>query len=182
MQLQSDPFLGWTTLEGRDYLVRQLNDHKASIQVEKMKDADLQEYAAVCGELLARGHARSGDCLELAGYLGTSSRFDDAIVQFAEAYADQTERDWKELVGRMKQMHLKAAPAAKSKTRVMANSPTIRPLRIRRGPASTVYVAPHSFTEDKKFDLDTLIAGVNPKRTPVDSAMPVEKTSTRQSI
>ena len=97
MQLQSDPFLGWTTLEGRHYLVRQLNDHKASIQVEDLRDTELLEYAEVCGEMLARGHARSGDCQELAGYLGGSQRFDEAVVQFAVAYADQTEKDWKEL-------------------------------------------------------------------------------------
>ena len=102
MQLSSDPFLGWTTLDGRDYLVRQLNDHKASINVETLREAGLIEYAELCGELLARGHARGGDCLELAGYLGTSTRFDDALVQFAEAYADQTEKDWKELLGWMK--------------------------------------------------------------------------------
>lgn len=102
MQLQSDPFLGWTTLDGRDYLVRQLNDHKASIQLEDLKGAGLLEYAEVCGELLARGHARSGDCLELAAYLGGSARFDDAVEAFASAYADQTEADWKELVGWLK--------------------------------------------------------------------------------
>ena len=98
MQLQSDPFLGWTTMEGRDYLVRQLNDHKASIQVEDLKGAGLMEYAEVCGELLARGHARSGDAAMLAGYLGNSTRFDDAVVAFAVAYANQTETDWEELV------------------------------------------------------------------------------------
>ena len=102
MQLQSDPFLGWTTMEGRDYLVRQLNDHKASIQVESLQDVELVEYAEVCGELLARGHARSGDYQELAGYLGTGTRFDDALVEFASRYADQTEKDWKELVGSRK--------------------------------------------------------------------------------
>jgi uncharacterized protein (DUF2252 family) len=108
MQLQSDPFLGWTTMEGRDYLVRQLNDHKASIQVEDLKGAGLMEYAEVCGELLARGHARSGDAAMLAGYLGTSSRFDDAVVGFAVAYANQTEKDWEELVRWLK-------PTAKKK-------------------------------------------------------------------
>lgn len=101
MQVQSDPFLGWTTMDG-DYLVRQLNDHKASIRLEDLNAAGLMEYAGVCGELLARGHARSGDACVLAGYLGRSARFDDALVAFAEVYADQTEADWKELVGWMK--------------------------------------------------------------------------------
>jgi hypothetical protein len=108
MQMQSDPFLGWTTIDGRDYLVRQLNDHKASIEVTDLKPAGLMEYAGVCGELLARGHARSGDSLMLAGYLGKSARFDDAVVKFAEAYADQTERDWHELMQWMKKSAKKA--------------------------------------------------------------------------
>ena len=102
MQLQSDPFLGWTTMEGRDYLVRQLNDHKASIQLESLKADGLLEYAAVCGEILARGHARAGDCSMIAGYLGTSTRFDEAVGTFAEEYANQTEVDWKQLVQSLK--------------------------------------------------------------------------------
>jgi uncharacterized protein (DUF2252 family) len=102
MQLQSDPFLGWTTLDGRDYLVRQLNDHKASVPLEDLKAAGLLEYATVCGEMLARGHARSGDSSMVAGYLGTSTRFDDAVAAFAMAYADQTELDWKALVKSLK--------------------------------------------------------------------------------
>jgi uncharacterized protein (DUF2252 family) len=102
MQVQSDPFLGWTTLDGRDYLVRQLNDHKASVQLEDLKATGLLEYAEVCGEMLARGHARSGDSSLVAGYLGTSTRFDDAVAAFAMAYADQTEVDWKELVKSLK--------------------------------------------------------------------------------
>jgi uncharacterized protein (DUF2252 family) len=102
MQVQSDPFLGWTTMEGRDYLVRQLNDHKASIQLESLKAAGLLEYAEVCGEILARGHARAGDCVMIAGYLGTSTRFDEAVGAFAEAYANQTELDWKQLVQSLK--------------------------------------------------------------------------------
>jgi uncharacterized protein (DUF2252 family) len=102
MQLQSDPFLGWTTMEGRDYLVRQLNDHKASIQLENLKSAGLLEYAGVCGEMLARGHARAGNSAMVAGYLGSSTRFDDAVSAYAEAYADQTEVDWKQLVKSLK--------------------------------------------------------------------------------
>jgi uncharacterized protein (DUF2252 family) len=102
MQLQSDPFLGWTKIEGRDYMVRQLNDHKASIDLAVLKADSLLEYAAVCGELLARGHARSGDAAILAGYMGDSERFDEAILHFARAYAEQTERDWKRLVHAMK--------------------------------------------------------------------------------
>ncbi len=109
MQLQSDPFLGWTTLEGRDYLVRQLNDHKASIRLEDLKPVELMEYAAVCGELLARGHARAGDPAIIAGYLGTSTRFDEAIADFAEAYANQTELDWKQLMRSQKKTGKKTA-------------------------------------------------------------------------
>jgi uncharacterized protein (DUF2252 family) len=98
MQFQSDPFLGWTTIQGRDYLVRQLNDHKASVEMDELKAAGLIEYANVCGEMLARGHARAGDACMIAGYLGTSARFDDSIARFAAAYADQTERDWQALL------------------------------------------------------------------------------------
>jgi uncharacterized protein (DUF2252 family) len=102
MQLQSDPLLGWTTIEDRDYLVRQLNDHKASIDLEDLKASGLMEYAGVSGEILARGHARGGDCLALAGYLGRGSRFEASVLQFATDYADQTEKDWKALVKSMK--------------------------------------------------------------------------------
>ena len=94
MQLTSDPFLGYTTLNGRDYLVRQLNDHKASLDLEDLTASALLGYADVCGELLARGHARAGDPVEIAAYLGASDRFDHAILSFARAYADKTDRDW----------------------------------------------------------------------------------------
>lgn len=97
MQMQSDPLLGWTTLANRDYLVRQLNDHKASIEEDVLKGSGLTAYAEVCGELLARGHARSGDVQLIVGYLGNGGTFTEALVEFAVAYADQTEADWETL-------------------------------------------------------------------------------------
>ena len=97
MQLQSDPFLGWTEIAGRQYLVRQLNDHKGSIDLVDLAGKGLTAYAEVCGELLARGHARSGDALTIAGYLGTGGGFAEALSAFGTRYADQTEKDWAEL-------------------------------------------------------------------------------------
>jgi uncharacterized protein (DUF2252 family) len=97
MQVQSDPFLGWTHFAGRDYLVRQLNDHKGSIELEDLESSGLEAYGEVCGELLARGHARSGDPLILSGYIGSGDGFAEALAKFGGAYADQTEKDWKDL-------------------------------------------------------------------------------------
>jgi uncharacterized protein (DUF2252 family) len=102
MQLTSDPFLGCTTIEGRDYLVRQLNDHKASLDLESLTSDSLIGYADVCGELIARGHARAGDPVSIAAYIGASDRFDRAILAFAHAYADKTEKDWALLKKSMK--------------------------------------------------------------------------------
>jgi uncharacterized protein (DUF2252 family) len=97
MQMQSDPFLGWTHIDGRQYLVRQLNDHKGSIELGDLKEGGLEAYAEVCGELLARGHARSGDPLVIAGYLGSGGGFAEALAKFGSLYADQTEKDWEDL-------------------------------------------------------------------------------------
>jgi uncharacterized protein (DUF2252 family) len=97
MQVQSDPFLGWTHITGRDYLVRQLNDHKGSIELEDLEGDGLEAYGEICGELLARGHARSGDPLILAGYIGSGDGFAEALTKFGAAYANQTEKDWEEL-------------------------------------------------------------------------------------
>ena len=98
MQLLSDPFLGWTTIGKRQYLVRQLNDYKGSLDLKALKDEGLVEYAVVCGELLARGHSRSGDACLVSGYLGNGKKFGQAILDFAEGYAEQTVRDWELLV------------------------------------------------------------------------------------
>ena len=97
MQVQSDPFLGWTQMDGRDYLVRQLNDHKGSIELEDLAGTGLGAFAEICGELLARGHARSGDPLVISGYLGAGDRFAEALGRFGSLYADQTEKDWQAL-------------------------------------------------------------------------------------
>ena len=111
MQFQSDPFLGWTTIADRHYEVRQLNDHKGSIAVEDLTGQGLLEYAEMCGELLARGHARSGDACVLAGYIGNGKRFGDALMRFADAYAAQTEKDWEELKAAKKQVAKKSVAA-----------------------------------------------------------------------
>jgi len=97
MQIQTDPFLGWTHIGGRQYLVRQLNDHKGSIAIEDLAGANLKAYAEVCGELLARGHGRSGDPQVIAGYIGTGTAFAEAVASFGVAYADQTVKDWEQL-------------------------------------------------------------------------------------
>ena len=98
MQAASDIFLGWqrtTGLDGqyRDFYVRQLRDWKFSFPIEAMVPEGLRMYAAVCGGTLARAHSRSGDRIAIAAYLGNSDVFDNAIADFASAYADQNERD-----------------------------------------------------------------------------------------
>ena len=97
MQLQSDPFLGWTHIGARHFLVRQLNDHKGSIELTDLAGTGLMAFGEVCGELLARGHARSGDPLVIAGYLGNGETFAEALARFGLLYADQTEKDWQAL-------------------------------------------------------------------------------------
>jgi uncharacterized protein (DUF2252 family) len=97
IQTGTDILLGYTTIAGRDYLVRRLNDHKASIELEDLNGDGLLEYAQLCGELLARGHARSGDAQQISGYLGSGEGFADALAEFGRKYADQTDKDWEEL-------------------------------------------------------------------------------------
>ncbi|SDC26021.1 hypothetical protein SAMN05216410_1502 [Sanguibacter gelidistatuariae] len=98
MQASNDIFLGWDRALGpdgveRDFYVRQLRDGKASLPVEDMVADGMSFYGRVCGESLARAHARSGDRVAIAAYLGSSDRFDHAIADFAETYAEQNERD-----------------------------------------------------------------------------------------
>ena len=109
MQSASDIFLGWArSRRGRDFFVRQLRDMKFSFPVEGIGPVFLQRYAEVCGLTLARAHAKSGDAATISGYLGKSDSFDQAIGEFALAYADQNERDHAALVAAVKAGHLKA--------------------------------------------------------------------------
>ena len=107
MQAESDIFLGWTHVTGpdgvdRDYYVRQLKDWKFSFPIEQMIPSGMAVYAQVCGWALARAHARSGDRIALAAYLGGSAKFDQAIADFAETYADQNDRDYAALQAAVK--------------------------------------------------------------------------------
>ena len=104
MQAASDIFLGWQRTEAgldgkqRDFYIRQLRDWKFSMPIEIMVPRGMRIYGQVCGWTLARAHARSGDRIAIAAYLGSSDVFDQAITQFAAAYADQNERDHQALV------------------------------------------------------------------------------------
>jgi len=101
MQAASDMFLGWTTGTGegkRQFFIRQLSDAKIKPVIEIMKEANLKGYARLCGKMLARAHARSGDAAILTGYMGKSTAFEDALADFSEAYAKQNERDHAALV------------------------------------------------------------------------------------
>jgi hypothetical protein len=94
MQATSDVFLGWTRSRvGRDFFFRQLWDMKGAFDPADMEPTGLVAYAGLCGWSLARAHARTGDSVAIAAYLGTSDRFDGAIADFAETYADINERD-----------------------------------------------------------------------------------------
>jgi uncharacterized protein (DUF2252 family) len=96
MQAASDIYLGWTKgVEANRHLYwRQLRDMKGSVLVEMMTPVVLGFYAGICGWTLARAHARSGDAVEMAAYLGKSDKFDRSITDFSERYADQNERDY----------------------------------------------------------------------------------------
>jgi uncharacterized protein (DUF2252 family) len=115
MQLQSDIFLGWTSISGRDYLVRQLRDHKAGIEDEDLAGNGLVQYAQVCGELLAKGHARTGDPYAISGYLGKSDAFAQAAASFGVAYADQTTKDFEDFTRAIRAGKVRAAKLASPK-------------------------------------------------------------------
>jgi uncharacterized protein (DUF2252 family) len=107
MQATSDIFLGWQRVVGpdgisRDFYLRQLRDGKGSAVVEEMVPRGMTAYARICGQTLARAHARSGDRVAIAAYLGSSDRFDQAVADFAETYAALNELDHAALVAAAK--------------------------------------------------------------------------------
>ncbi|MET0144950.1 MAG: DUF2252 family protein [Ilumatobacteraceae bacterium] len=100
MQAAEDLLLGWNESRSRhrDFYVRQLFDVKGSVDLETVRPAGLTVYGEVCGATLARAHARSGDAAMIAGYISSGATFGKAMLAFAEAYADQTERDHAQIV------------------------------------------------------------------------------------
>jgi sugar/nucleoside kinase (ribokinase family) len=103
MQAVSDIFLGWVHVQGfdgrsRDFYLRQLRDWKGSAEIGVMVPQGMRAYGELCGWTLARAHARTGDRVGIASYLGSGSAFDRAVGEFARSYADQNERDHRALV------------------------------------------------------------------------------------
>jgi len=98
LQTVSDPLLGWTTMDGLQYYVRQFRNMKGTIPIDAMDAAALTDYAGVVGQLLAKGHARTSGASMISGYMGRSDRVDTALCAFARRYADQTEADHAALV------------------------------------------------------------------------------------
>lgn len=111
IQAQSDIFLGWTRSSlGRDFYIRQLRDWKGSVDVENARSEGSEFYATLCGLTLARGHARSGDPVAIAAYVGTSDRLDKSISEFARRYAEQNEQDYKAFMQAIADGRLDIAP------------------------------------------------------------------------
>jgi hypothetical protein len=103
MQASSDILLGWLHIDSgldgraRDFYVRQLRDWKGSAEVDDMVAKGMALYGRLCGWTLARAHARSGDRIAIAAYLGSGQSFDRAILEFSTAYAEQNQRDYEQL-------------------------------------------------------------------------------------
>ncbi len=113
MQAAGDIFLGWVTFAGadgvdRDFYVRQLWDEKASARIDRMSPPTLAAYGRMCGQILARAHARSRDVVAIGGYLGSGEQFDRAITRFASAYADTNESDYREMEAAVEEHRLTA--------------------------------------------------------------------------
>ncbi|MBV8070324.1 MAG: DUF2252 domain-containing protein [Acidobacteriaceae bacterium] len=109
LQPVSDLFLGWTRIEDQDFLVRQLNDHKGSIDLNQLRGPGLTMLAGIAGELLARGHARSGDPLAIATYIGPASKVQSALVNYGLEYAGVTQADFEAFTNAIKRDRIKIA-------------------------------------------------------------------------
>jgi uncharacterized protein (DUF2252 family) len=116
MQSASDLFLGWSQVgqPPLNFYFRQLRDMKVSVNLDNLSLADFKDYAHCCGWVVARAHAKTGDAAAIAGYLGASDAFDQTLVRFARAYADQTERDHSTLVKAVKAGRVRATPSAQA--------------------------------------------------------------------
>jgi uncharacterized protein (DUF2252 family) len=103
IQAATDMFLGWTrkSIDGRHFYVRRLKDSRLA-DIGTQLEAALPFYASLCGRTLARAHARAGDPIMVSGYIGNGSGFEEAITDFAVAYADQTEKDWNSFLAAIK--------------------------------------------------------------------------------
>ena len=114
MQAASDIFLGWLHVDSgldeqaRDFYCRQLKDWKGSAEIELMTTDSMAAYGNLCGWTLARAHARSGDRIAIASYLGNRDVFDRAILEFSKLYAEQNERDYQTLAAAVKSGEVKA--------------------------------------------------------------------------
>jgi len=110
MQAASDIFLGWSRTPHHDYYIRQFRDMKVSAEPETFKPRTLLSYATLCGWALARAHAKAGDAPMVAGYLGSKDTFDEALVKYSEAYADQAERDFAAFKAAIRSGRLRTKP------------------------------------------------------------------------
>ena len=114
MQAASDIFLGWCRSPSHDYYVRQLRDMKVSAEPETFKPRTLELYGEMCGWALARAHAKAGDAAMIAGYLGSKDTFDEAMVKYSMAYADQAEKDFDLFKAAIRSGRLSMKPAKDS--------------------------------------------------------------------
>jgi uncharacterized protein (DUF2252 family) len=112
IQPLSDLLLGWTSLGGHQFLVRQLNDHKGSIDLTQLRGSGLMSLAMVAGELLARGHSRSGDACMIHGYCGSGTKVQRSLRAFAGQYADQTEADYEQFLKAIEEKQIQVADTA----------------------------------------------------------------------
>jgi uncharacterized protein (DUF2252 family) len=124
LQVASDLLLGWCTIDRRDYLVRQLSDHKSSVEPEELLGERLAEYSRVCAELLAKGHARSGHPTAISAYVGGSDKAQKALLRFAVSYADQVESDYATFCKVLRQGRLKHAGEALAPVAASSTDPT----------------------------------------------------------